>query len=930
MDEKRWLDVRQHFEAAVSMPPDQREAHVRSACGDDAELRALVLALLAADRTGPEWLEAGPGFELLDALDPALPASPAPPRIPAYHVMEEVGRGGMGVVYRATRADGAFDRAVALKVVRAGFDSPDVRARFGAEQRILANLEHPNIARLYDAGYSEDGRPFLVMELVDGQPIDQYCDAKRLGIRERVELFRAVCDAVQYAHRSLVIHRDLKPSNVLIDPGGTAKLLDFGIARLVEPATADAPGTTTGHRLLTPEYASPEQLRGEPLTTSTDVYSLGVILYELLTGFRPFDVGSRAFAAALGAGLRSDPPLPSRVVTGGIEGRSAAAGPAVVGVEELARRRGTTTDRLHRTLRGDLDRILLTSLAIESAERYASVEALSDDLHRYLAGLPVQAQPPSLRYRAGKFARRNRAAVAATAAVALSLGIGAGLATRQARLAADQRDVAVSLSDFMAGVFQAPDPFADERLDTLRVAALLQLGATRVRTELADRPALQARMFGVLGDAHRSLGLLPAARSLLEDALAAARAGGEDSPDVAAAQHALARVLAEQADYDAAEPLYRAALEARRRHARPEDTSETLAWLGEMLREQGRYDEARERLSEAVAMDRALAQRSGRGERLAASLGMLASLHQTMGDYAAAEPLRREALATRRRTLDPGHPLIADALGNLATALFQLGRLDEATDLQREALDIYGTALPDPHPKLANALNTMGVLLTDHGDYDGARSALGRAVAMRRQLYGDDHPGVASALNNQAFAILRAGDPAGAEATYRESLAMNRRIYGDDHFEVAKLLNNLGAALSARGRDEEAERARRDAVALLQRIMGDQPPTGIMMGNHASDLRRLNRLGEAERTYRRALEILADKLPADHPSTARVRLGLGGTLRELGRYDEAEPLLREAARVLEGDARPAEELAALDEATGRRSTADGRERVRNR
>src|SRR5690606_8890662 len=457
------------------------EAELGESLTDYAET---VLAELAGEASG-------------EPHDSALPLGG---RVGAYRLVEEIGRGGMGTVYLAERDDAEFEKRVALKLVKRGMDTDDILLRFRYERQILASLEHPSIARLYDGGAAPDGRPYLVMEYIEGEPITRYAERHQLGIEERLRLFVGVCGAVAFAHRNLVVHRDIKPSNILIGSDGSPKLLDFGIARLLDPAAPDAmPLTRTGLRLLTPEYASSEQRLGQPATTATDVYALGLVLYELL------------------AGTRADPERLHR--------------PSTVATREDVRRR----------LRGDLDTIVLRALADDPERRYASADQLGDDIERHLGGLPVHARGDSVGYRTGRFVRRHRVAVAAAALVVLSLVTGLGAAVVQAERAAGERDVAQQeraraeqISTFVLDLFSASDPLAADGGDTLRVRQLVDRSVDRVRAELATQPQLQAQMLITLGRVYRNLGLYGRGEELLVEAL-----------DVARADPALAREQAE-------------------------------------------------------------------------------------------------------------------------------------------------------------------------------------------------------------------------------------------------------------------------------------------------------------------------------------------------------------------------------------------------
>ncbi|NBC17317.1 MAG: protein kinase, partial [Bacteroidetes bacterium] len=470
--QERWEQIDRLFAEALERPPDERTAFLRARCGNDVALYREVVTLLKSDAEAESVLgESVTAFAapLLPALEADLADGFAPgERVGPYRLQHEIGRGGMGAVYLAERVDGQFDRRVALKVIKRGMDTDEILHRFRFERQILARLEHPHIARLYDAGVTDDGRPYLAMEYVDGQPLHRYCDGRTLPVDERLRLFQTVCAAVQFAHQNLVIHRDLKPSNILVTEGGAVKLLDFGIAKLLSDEATGAPLTRTGVRVLTPEYAAPEQRTDSVVTTAADVYALGVVLYELLTGRRPLAPDALPDTA---------PEPPSTAVTKPTERSHADGTTTTLTPETVSTARQTSAERLRRRLRGDLDVIVLKALRPEPERRYASAEAFLEDIKRHLDGLPVQARPDTLGYRLRKFVQRHTAGVAAAAAVlALILAFSVLHTTRvtqERNLARQERDKAAEVAAFLEGLFDASDPFAPERLDTMQVRTFL-------------------------------------------------------------------------------------------------------------------------------------------------------------------------------------------------------------------------------------------------------------------------------------------------------------------------------------------------------------------------------------------------------------------------------------------------------------------------
>lgn len=848
MEPERWSRIDHLFGEALDLPEDEREAFLAQACGDDTELLDAVRTLLAnagaaGDLIGesvtdfaPTLLasmssapgsepggEPGPSGAVSDDAD----ADPAGRRVGPYALVRELGRGGMGTVYLAERADGEFEKRVALKLITRGMDTDEVLRRFQLERRILAGLEHPNIARMYDGGATDDGRPYLVMELVEGERITDFCDRHRLGIPERLALFRSVCAAVQHAHQNLVVHRDLKPSNVMVTADGTPKLLDFGIARLLGPEEAESPRTRPGMRILTPEYAAPEQLRGEPVTTASDVYALGALLYEILAGRRPFD---RRSMATLGQ-EEPDPVAPRP---------SMASGRPDADLETVAEARGTSPERLRRRLQGDLDTIVLKALEADPRLRYASAQQLMEDLDRHRDGLPVLARPPALPYRARKFARRHRAALTSGALVLLALVGGLGAALWQAGqvalerdraeqlrvVAEEERDAAEEVVAFMEGMFAAADPFSSRpgRMDTLRVGALLDQGAERLRHELQDRTVVRARMLGVLGRVYRSLGNHERAEALLAESLEAYQAAhGDAHVAVASAMNALANLHLDRGRHADAELLHRQALTIRRETLAPDhpDVLASLSNLGAALQNAGRLDEA--------------------------------------------GPLYDEVLAQFRSTESPDSSAYADALNARMALAFRGNDLAGALPLAREILDINRALFGDRHARVAQDLNNLAQVLSGLGNVEEAEPLLRASLAMNREILGDEHPNIATGSANLASALLRLGRLDEAEPLYLDAIAMNRRLLGNAHPGLAVSLSNYADLLTERGQHAEAEGLYRESVAINLGAMGPRHTNvGITTGRLAGSLCRQGRTDEGSALFREALAILRENLSEGH------------------------------------------------------------------
>ena len=582
-----WSRVQELFEAALERSEGARDAFLAEACGGDVRLRDEVSALLAADSGEHPLLDGAGVTEQLDEV-----FSLAGHRIGPYQVVERIGEGGMGRVYRASRADGQFEQEVALKLLRPGMASDRLLARFQEERRILARLDHPGIARILDGGVTARGQPWFAMEYVDGQPLDDWCDARALSVDARLRLFLEVCDALQYAHSRLVVHRDLKPDNILVsqDRNGRPriKLLDFGIAKLLED-DGGTQLTRTGGPPLTPAYAAPEQVEGREVSTVTDVYSLGVLLYELLTGQRPYEVRNAPPTELAEAIRNAQPPRPSTVVR-----RESDL--------ETSRARATRPDRLGRRLVGDLDVICLKAIRKEPERRYGSVQALQEDIRRHLEGRPVEARPDTVGYRTRKFVARNRGAVLSGTVISLSLvflGISSAVQAVQLERERDaarlERDRAQAVADLLTDVFSASDP--REALGAEATAReLLDRGAERIQEDREMDPEVKAALMTVLGDVYANFLLLPDAVPLYRAALELTQRdrGGPD-PEVAEAQARLGAALGDVGEFEAADSLLRtslAQLDALDDEVPPLQRARTLNRLGIVLREAGRYPES--------------------------------------------------------------------------------------------------------------------------------------------------------------------------------------------------------------------------------------------------------------------------------------------------------------------------------------------------
>jgi serine/threonine-protein kinase len=847
MDSERWHEVDRIFAAALERPASERPAFLDAACAGDPALRREVERLLAADQAGSRFLEGSPG----DLLRLVLDAQEESGSLGPYRLLRKIGSGGMGTVYLARREDEHYQRDVAIKVLRSGLVTTEAFHRFIAERQILAHLEHPNIARLYDGGSTDDGRPYLVMELVEGMPVDQYCDRHQLTLEQRLVLFQKICAAVQYAHQNLLVHRDLKPVNILITPEGEPKLLDFGIAKRLAPEPGGSlQETRTGLRMLTPSHASPEQVRGEAITTASDVYSLGVILYELLAGRSPYRITGGLPYEIERATCEQEP-----------ESLSAALlRPQLPTAEEIAQARKTRPLPLGRRLRGDLDTIVLMALRKEPRQRYGSAAQLAEDLERHLHDLPVTARPDTLRYRARKFVRRHRTAVAATAALILLAAGSVASLVIQGRQVARERDKARYALSFLVDTFKQADPYHTQG-EKLTAREILDQGADRISRELTGQPDVQAAVMDAIGEVDLGLGRYDAAEPLLNRSLALRRrVFGRTALEVADSLEHLAGLREERTDLAGAEAHLRQALAIRRRRQGDGDlaVARTLNSLGKILAEKGVSPEVSPQI----------------------------------------EALLRESLAIARRVEGPAGLTVAETLLALADLQRAQGNFAKAESLFREGLDVEQKARGVRDPQLWRDRSRFGDTLIEAGKFKEAEAVLRQSLMVQRQLVGREHPDVAGSLGSLAVAIHLQIRYTEAEALQRELLALARAQYGPTHWRVAEALCNLASNLAGQNRNAEAIPLYEEALEIRRRTLGEKhwqvaQVLLLLAQSHRSDKRLPKALGLARQAY----EIFAAGEGADHPYAAHALLEIGKNYVEQGRFADAEPPLRRCLEI---------------------------------
>ncbi len=819
----------------------------------------------------------GNEFDLVEA-GPA--PDPAGLIIGSYRLLRSLGRGGMGEVFLAERADAQFRQNVAIKLVRRGLLSNHVQGRLRQERQILASLDHPNIARLYDGGATTDGTPYIVMEYIDGEPIDIHCDRRQLSIEQRLHLFITVCSAVHRAHQNLIVHRDLKPSNILVTADGVPKLLDFGIAKRLDETDASYTMAVTQAdvRVMTPDHASPEQVRGEMISTASDIYVLGVLLYELLCGYKPFALRGKNLGEFERAICEDVPAMPSEVI-------AAAERQADSGIVSVSAQRSTTTAKLKRELRGDLDNIVAMAMRKEPERRYSSAAQLAGDVERYLRGLPVLARPDSWSYRAGKFVQRYALGVGLSAALAATL-IGftvtvymqslrieqeRDLAQAQRNIADSQRERAEAVSAFLIDSFKVVDPFAKGG-NVITARQILDNGATRIAHELNDQLAVKADVLDTIGSAYLGLGLPEQARPLIEQGLTVRRRlFGEDSAAVARSLYTLNQVHEKEGNLDAAEQLARRSLEINRRQTGPASTT------------------------------------------TATSLCRLGVIKKIRGEFAAAEKLLQSCLDIRRARLGPYDASVTIPLDNLAHIASQRNDNQVAKTYLAEALEIDRRARSEEHPQYIRHLLRLAAVTHDLGDTAEAESLFRNAVALNQRVLGPEHPETIDTLSAFGTFLMETERLAEAKKVLTTVLEANRRARGPTHSYLGNDLENLGRRADRQGDHQAAERFLKDALSIYRERL---PPTHGFIATTLTMLGRtqmeLNRLSDAQKALSEAVQAWQVEYGENSHGYAIASATLAQTKALQGNYAEAEPVLLKAYPILSNSTRAGDREVAND------------------
>jgi serine/threonine protein kinase/Tfp pilus assembly protein PilF len=896
--------AREIFKEAIDLSGAERDAFVETASAGDESLRDRVDRLLQAFDSDASKLD-----------ETNLTAVPSGTRIGGrigrFRILEMIGEGGFGEVWLAEQTE-PVRRRVAVKIIKRGMDSAQVVARFEAERQALAMMEHPNIARVYDGGETDEGQPYFVMELVKGMPITEYCERRKLGLAERIRLFGQVCAGVQHAHQKGVIHRDLKPSNVLVcevDDKPVAKVIDFGIAKALERPLTDKTLFTEFRQFIgTPEYMSPEQadLSLSDVDTRSDVYALGVMLYELLAGQPPFDpksLRSAGFDEMRRIIREEEPPPPS------IKLSRSGTGSGIDAPDP-------SDARLSRLVRGELDWIVQRAMAKERDRRYASASEFDDDLERYLNGEAVRAGPVGKWYRSRRFMARNRVAFAITGSIAVALVAGiiatsvfAVKAERQRQQAQQEFERAEAVKGVLTEMLLSVDPKVAGSMDKELMTLVLKNAATRIDEQLQDQPLSHAELSAVIGTTYISLGMHDAAEPHLIRALELSRVHlGDEHPKTLSWINDMGILLAAQGRYDEAMAQYVEALGARRRVLGDEhlDTLASINSMGLLLVSQGKYDEALAYYAEGLEASRRVL--GDEHPDTLTSMNNMGNLLADQGKYDDAMKHYIEALDVRRRVLGDEHPHTLSSIINMGVLLYQQGRYEEAMVYSVEALEASRLVFGDEHPNTLTSIISMGSLLVEQGSYDEAMPLFTEALEGLRRVVGAEHPQTLVMVINMGALHFKQGKYDEAMPYYAEALEVTRRVLGDEHPYTLVSIKNMGNLLGKQGRYEEAMPYLNQVLETNRRVMGDEHPSTISsitsMGNL---LVEQGNYDEAMPYYVEALETNRRVLGDEHPMTLGSISDIGLLHSQQGRYEEAMShhveALETRRRVL-GDAHP--------------------------
>lgn len=870
MDKQRWKTIGSIVDEALNLPQKEWRTFIGRECGSDHKLRKEVEKLLrsieASEGLWDQLLHSHKAIaedysRTLSHLNSDSYISQAPFQIGPYQLKKCIGKGGMGDVYRAERMDGQYHQTVAVKLMSTSIGLEDSYHRFRQERQILATLNHPNIAGLLDGGITDDGRPYLVMEYVDGVPITKFCKENNCSLDRRLELFGQVCRAVQYAHRNLVVHRDLKPENILVTKEGVLKVLDFGIAKLIDTELTEQTiiETRAGQRMMSLCYAAPEQVNMEQITTATDVYALGLLLYELLTGTRPFALNGKSLAEAEQIIRRRDPARPSQ-----------------------------HSADWQKYLKGDLDAITLKALRKEPEQRYESAGQLLEDISRYNENMPVIARSDTLRYRTLKFLKRHRAGLTVTSTI-LIMTVGFGLyhtrqVTQERNMARLEAEKARQITNFLIDVFEYSNP-TTKSPDEITAREILDEGADYIRSSMADQPEIQATLLNTMGRIYNNLGLYAQAKPMLANAMDIYRTYSPQS-NLGLTLHNLGDLYTNVGQYDSAAYYLQEAIDHYRTMGNDAffaGSMESLGWVHYTL---GNYKDADSLFLKALPIQKKIY--GAESPEVAHNIQLRAWVQHDLGQYDAADSLFRQVLSLRRFLLGNEHKDVATTLHSLGWILYQKGAYVQADSVMQEALTLRKRLYPEGHMDLAWSLNNMGLVQQALGRFEEAENLFKGSLEMRKTILGEEHPHVAQSLGNLAGLFYRQQEYAEAALMFEEVIFIDQKRLGENNLQVGIDYNNLAAVLNKSGKKRQALEYYGKALHIIKQSLPASHPNVVRISDNMADVHLdLEEYEKAEQLYLTCFYALKENEGVEHHFTQVMSKRLAGLYEKIKQPEKA-------------------------------------------
>lgn len=855
MQKKQWRKIEAIIDKAITLSGNERDDYIREVCEGDKRLLTDVYEILKAMEKSEEsdFLSSLSSdheqimTELLatskDYYENWIGKS-----VGSFEITDILGTGGMSIIFKAERTQGPFSQVVAIKLLQKELQSPETIQRFHIEQEILAGLKHPNIAQLYDGGVTHEGIPYLIMEYIDGISIDEYCNKYRRSIDERLQLFCDVCSAVQHAHSNLIIHRDLKADNILVTSDGVVKVLDFGIAKFLDPTLSEHAllETRPGQKLWTPQYAAPEQVKDQAPTTATDIYALGILLHKLLTDTYPLDLRNKKITEIEQTIIHDVPVKPSEAIN------------RLGNTDEICSARRMAEDELRKKLSGDLDEVVLKAIRKDPDYRYASVGQFMDDIDRYDQGFPLIAPKDTARYRLSKFVKRHKAVLISIGAVLVLTGTIIGYYTYQLRIRTHEAEIgeqkARKTMQVLVGIFRGADPTYQPGKD-VTAREVLEKGTAYIRNEIGDQPEIRASLLDAVGGIYKNLGEFEEAGPVLHEALEIRRELYPDKHiDLAGSMHNWADYNMLTGNYDQAIAYFQQAGEMYKSLNENRKYALSIMELGWVFYEIGKYHKADSLVAGALEIN--LQELGPEHPEVARGYHYLGWIQNAMGRYDTSDSLFRQALDIRKNVYDDNHPLTAQTMQSLGRILYNMGKYEAAEQMEKQALAVQRNVLENDHPEVATTLNILGLVKVRQQNYDEAEALFLEAIDIRRRKFGNDHPDVLKSRNDLATVYFYKKDYNRASKEFKKVVEFNKTLLGETHPEIATGLNNLAMTLQRAGRKKEALNHFRESIAIAEQNY--DPGHNYLLhfrGNLATLYEEIKQYGDAIRLWTNNFEV---------------------------------------------------------------------------